>query len=146
MTTLADQLRAEEGERASAYQDSLGYWTIGVGRLIDARKGGRLRPNEIDVMLTNDIEEKTGEVLAAFPWAAGLDSVRQAVLIGMAFQMGVHGLASFTSMLKAAQAGDWTKAADQMMTSLWAKQTPHRAQRLHDQLITNEWQLPPGTR
>jgi len=63
MTTLADQLRAEEGERASAYQDSLGYWTIGVGRLIDARKGGRLRSNEIDFMLTNDIEEKTGEML-----------------------------------------------------------------------------------
>jgi len=35
-TALAiEHLRAEEGVMPSAYQDPLGYWTIGVGRLID---------------------------------------------------------------------------------------------------------------
>lgn len=34
-------LRAEEGVRYKAYKDHLGYWTNGVGRLIDPRRSGR---------------------------------------------------------------------------------------------------------
>ncbi len=48
------QLRADEGVRESAYTDSLGYLTIGVGRLIDARVGGKLWPDEIDYLSTQD--------------------------------------------------------------------------------------------
>jgi lysozyme len=43
---VIEQLTREEGKRRSAYQDHLGYWTIGVGRLIDARKGGGLSDEE----------------------------------------------------------------------------------------------------
>jgi GH24 family phage-related lysozyme (muramidase) len=32
ISELATQLRKDEGERAYAYPDSMGYWTIGVGR------------------------------------------------------------------------------------------------------------------
>lgn len=35
-----------------AYQDSLGYWTIGVGFLIDGRKGGRLPDAVRDFVLS----------------------------------------------------------------------------------------------
>ena len=41
---LPAKLRREEGSRPHAYQDHLGFWTIGVGRLIDVRKGGGLSP------------------------------------------------------------------------------------------------------
>ena len=63
--TLAQMLEAEEGRKRSAYQDHLGYWTIGVGRLIDRRKGGGLSPDEIDYLLTNDIRAKSREVFTA---------------------------------------------------------------------------------
>lgn len=37
---LATQLRQEEGSVPHAYQDHLGFWTIGIGRLVDQRKPG----------------------------------------------------------------------------------------------------------
>ena len=40
LTKTVEQLRRNEGEVLHAYQDHLGFWTIGVGRLIDKRKGG----------------------------------------------------------------------------------------------------------
>src|SRR3546814_14026178 len=55
-------LNREEGRIPHAYQDSLGYWTIGVGRLIDKRKGGRLTNVEIDMLLANDIADKIAEI------------------------------------------------------------------------------------
>jgi hypothetical protein len=99
--TLTEQLRRDEGTESCAYQDSLGYWTIGVGRLIDSRKGGGLSNEEIDFLLENDIKTKTREVLLALPWMPRLSEPRQAVLIGMAFQMGLKGLLQFKRALGA---------------------------------------------
>lgn len=141
MMNLATQLRHEEGSVPHAYQDHLGYWTIGVGRLIDRRKGGGLSPDEIDYLLSNDITAKTREVFTALPWARELNEARQAVLIGMAFQMGTAGLLGFKNTLKHVQAGRWTQAATGMLASKWAEQTPGRAARMARQMETGEWQL-----
>jgi lysozyme len=137
---LKSQLLREEGAESCAYQDSLGYWTIGVGRLIDPRKGGGLSPDEIDFLLENDIKTKTREVLLALPWMPRLSEPRQAVLIGMAFQMGMKGLLQFKRMLSAVEDGQYFEAAAQMVESTWAKQTPARAQRLSKQMETDQWQ------
>jgi lysozyme len=53
---LIAELRRDEGVDRSAYQDHLGFWTIGVGRLIDRRKGGGLSDEEIDYLLQNDVK------------------------------------------------------------------------------------------
>ena len=137
---LRQQLIRDEGEVAHAYQDSLGFWTIGVGRLIDQRKGGGLSPDEIAYLLDNDIKRKSAEVMAALPWVADLSPARQGVLFNMAFQMGAAGLLKFVTTLKLVQAGDYTGAARQMLRSLWARQTPERAKRLAKQMETGQWQ------
>ena len=136
---LKTQLLREEGAESCAYQDSLGYWTIGVGRLIDSRKGGGLSNDEIDFLLENDIKVKTREVLLALPWVPRLSEPRQAVLIGMAFQMGIGGLLKFKRMLSAVEAGQYGEAAMEMLDSAWARQTRERAKRLARQIITGEW-------
>lgn len=141
MTSLALQLEQEEGRRRSAYQDHLGFWTIGVGRLIDARKGGGLREEEIDLLLANDIEAKRAEVFAALPWARSLDAARQAVVVGMAFQMGTGGLLGFRNTLDAVARGDYDAAARGMLQSLWAKQTPARAFRMAEQMRSGQWMM-----
>ena len=105
--TLAEMLEKDEGRVRHAYQDHLGFWTIGVGRLIDQRKGGGLSDDEIDLLLTNDIKRKTAEVAKALPWISGLNGARQAVLVGMAFQMGTEGLLKFKNTLAMVQAGDY---------------------------------------
>ena len=138
--TLTEQLRRDEGTESCAYQDSLGYWTIGVGRLIDARKGGGLSNDEIDYLLGNDIKAKTHEVLRALPWAARLSEARRAVLVNMAFQMGTKGLLAFHRTLGSVEDGQYGDAAVEMLNSTWAKQTPARAMRLATQMETDQWQ------
>jgi lysozyme len=137
---LREQLKREEGVRPSAYADHLGFLTIGVGRLIDARKGAGLSADEIDYLLDNDIREKTAEVFAALPWVEQMTEPRQAVVIGMAFQMGTKGLLAFKNTLSAMQAGRYAEAARGMLGSLWAKQTPQRAGRMAKQMETGAWQ------
>lgn len=137
---VTQQIRREEGVMDSAYQDHLGYWTIGVGRLIDNRKGGRLAPDEIEYLLRNDVARFTKEVLTALPWAARLDEVRQAVLVGMAFQMGTAGLLQFKRTLAEVEAGNFATAGEMMLQSKWAKQTPERARRMSAQMWTGQWQ------
>ena len=136
---LKQQLIRDEGVVRHAYEDSLGFTTIGVGRLIDARRGGGLRDSEIDFLLHNDIEEKTAQVLAALPWASKLNEPRFAVLVNMAFQMGLRGLLGFKRTLGSIEDGQYFEAAVEMLQSEWAKQTPERANRLATQMETGEW-------
>jgi lysozyme len=137
---IIQQLKNEEGVIPHAYQDSLGFWTIGVGRLIDQRKGGLLYPDEIEYLLANDVKRKTDGLIASLPWFHLLDERRQAVLIQMAFQMGLKGLLAFSTTLSHVRVGRYDEAAVAMLESVWAKQTPERAKRLSKQMETGEWQ------
>jgi lysozyme len=136
---VRDLIESDEGRIAHAYKDSLGYWTIGVGRLIDERKGGHLSDAEIDMLLDNDIASCVAALSDALPWFSKLDEVRQAVLISMAFQLGVAGLLKFQITLGSVETGDYTTAGDEMLQSRWAKQTPERARRLADMMRTGRW-------
>lgn len=136
--TLIAELRRDEGVVPYAYQDSLGYWTIGVGRLIDRRKGGRLRDDEIDYLLKSDIEELYGLLDEKLPWWRKLDPVRQRVIVNMAFNLGVAGLLGFRNTLKAIEAGDWKRAAAGMLASKWATQVGERARRLARMMLNGK--------
>jgi lysozyme len=137
---LKSQLKRDEGVVNHAYTDSLGFTTIGVGRLIDFRRGGGLSDSEVDYLLNNDIADKTAQVLAALPWATKLSEPRRAVLVNMAFQMGIGGLLKFKRTLGSIEDGQFFEAAVEMLKSTWAQQTPTRAHRLATQMETGEWQ------
>lgn len=136
---LRTQLIRDEGAVGHAYHDSFGFLTIGVGRLIDVRRGGGLSDSEINFLLANDIAEKTAQVLEALPWASKLSEPRLGVLLNMAFQMGVSGLLQFKRTLGSIEDGQYGEAAVEMLDSLWAQQTPERATRLAKQMLTGEW-------
>lgn len=136
---LRQQLKSDEGTVLHAYPDHLGYLTIGTGRLIDKRKGGGITEAEADYLLDNDIARVSAEVMTALPWTENLGQARQSVLIAMAFQMGTAGLLKFVSTLRLVRAGDFAGAARQMLRSLWARQTPARAERLAKQMETGDW-------
>lgn len=137
---LIKQLRRDEGVKSQAYQDHLGFWTIGIGRLIDDRKAGSgLRDFEMDYLLNNDIEDRIEALTKRIPWFLELDEARQGVLLNMSFQMGVEGLLGFKNTLAMVQGGNYEGAARGMLNSLWAKQTPARAHRLSEQMRTGVW-------
>jgi len=137
---IADQLRRDEGEVLYAYADSLSYITIGVGRLLDGRKGGGITPDESAYLLANDIRRKTADVIKLLPWSEHLDPVRFAVLVNMCFQLGAAGLMGFKNTLALIQGGNYDQAADNMILSKWHGQTPERCERLAKQMRTGVWQ------
>jgi lysozyme len=137
---LIKQLRRDEGEILTGYQDHLGFLTIGVGRLIDKRKGGGITAEESAYLLNNDIDKRQADLLRTIPWIATLDPIRFGALMNMAFQMGVDGLLGFKNTLALIREGDYATAADNMLQSLWAQQTPERAKRMSDQMRTGIWQ------
>lgn len=137
---ITKQLRRDEGVVEYAYQDHLGWWTIGVGRLIDKRKGGRLTDDEIDYLLANDIAEKERELEARVSFYKRLDEARKGVLLNMAFNLGVQGLLGFRNTLKLIETGKYEEASKEMLKSKWARQVGDRAVRLSKQMLTGEWQ------
>lgn len=142
---LRQQLIRDEGYKPAVYQDSMGYWTVGVGHLVDERRGGRLPDSIIDALLEYDIREATGALLRDQPWVAQLDPVRQGVLINMAFNLGLEpfdgdGIKDWPNFLSQVRNGDYEAAASNMLSTKWAQQVGLRATRLAKQLRTGEWQ------
>lgn len=126
MTLVADILKREEGFRGKPYLCTAGHVTIGYGRNLDANP---LTEAEATVLLENDIAKAATEA-GRFAWFHGLNEVRQAVVISMIFQLGAQSFRKFATTIKYIEAGDYDSAADQMLRSLWASQTPARAGRM----------------
>ena len=137
---IIEQLRRDEGEVLTAYTDTLGFLTIGVGRMIDRRKGGGISREESAYLLNNDIARVDAELRSRLPWFGSLDEVRQASLINMGFQLGVSGLMEFTRSLGCIRDGRFAEAETHLLASKWAQQTPARARRVAHQIAVGEWQ------
>ena len=156
---LRQQLSRDEGRVLHAYKDSLGYWTVGVGHLIDPSKGATppidmTRPDGPDVisirctitdevcdrLLDDDIANKTQRLTAQLPWLAILDDARRGVLLNMAFNLGVSGVLAFKDTLHLIQIGQYHAASLAMLKSKWATQVGSRANRLARQMDIGVWQ------
>lgn len=135
---LKEQLIRDEGDVPHAYKDSLGYWTIGVGFLIDKEKGGRLPDAVRDFWLEHEINDKTRQLRARLPLFEDLNKARQDALVNMAFNIGVNGLLGFKKTLALLRIGKYEEAAKEMLNSKWADQVGDRAKRLSKQIETGE--------
>lgn len=140
---VRDMLIREEGWYRKAYPDPLTHgapYTIGVGHTgPEVREDTIWDDDTISSVLDADIAISRAACEDHFPWFNQLNEPRQAVLIGMAFQMGISGLLAFKQTLKFMENGDWAGAKYGMLSSLWARQTPKRAHRMADQMESGEW-------
>jgi len=127
---IRTDLKRDEGWRPSAYQDTNGYWTIGYGFLIDARKRGEIPKRVAEYWLDILIGDVIESVNRALPWVASQPADVQQALYEMAYNMGVDGLLGFKAMLAALKAGDRATAKREALDSRWAAQTGTRANRL----------------
>lgn len=140
ITNLVDQLRRDEGECLHAYQDTRMLWTIGVGRLVDLKRGGGITREESAYLLANDIAKVEAQLAERLPWTARLDDVRRAACANMAFQLGIDGLCAFKTALDYLRNGKHDEASAAFLQSRWAMQTPERAKRIALQVATGVWQ------
>lgn len=137
---LVKDLRRDEGCVLHEYKDHLGYSTIGIGRLIDKRRGGGITQEEADYLLRNDIQRCIDDVQDLPAWQAVKDDpVRARALLNMRFQLGAAGLRGFKNSLAYIAAKNWKQAAVNLRRSKWATQdTPERAARVIRMIETGE--------
>ena len=127
--SLITDLMRDEGVRLKPYVDTVGKWTIGVGRNLTDR--GILR-SEAEVMLRNDIAIVADDLDVNVPWWRTLSPNRQKALANMCFNMGWPRLSGFKVMLAALEHGDFESAATECLNSKWAAQVGDRATRIGD--------------
>jgi lysozyme len=133
---LNDQLEIMEGYKQYPYKDSRGNETIGIGRNLVSRGISRL---EAIFMMNNDIDDCDAELAKNISFYNDLDDVRKIVLINMCFNMGIADLMQFKQFLGFLGAGEYAKAADDMMNSLWAQQVLARAATLAHMMDTGTY-------
>jgi len=133
LNTIRDQLLKHEGCVLHAYEDHLGYLTIGVGRLIDKRRGGGITKDEAMFLLDADIARVVNLLRHEQGFTGFPDSIKEA-LVNMAFQLGHNGVMNFSKMWAALRERDFDRAADEAMDSRWAEQTPGRAHEVSEMI------------
>ncbi|MDP3115086.1 MAG: glycoside hydrolase family protein, partial [Candidatus Cloacimonadaceae bacterium] len=117
---MKEQLVRHEGLRLKPYRCTAGKLTIGVGRNLD---DCGITQKEAYVLLEDDILLCERLILAEIPKIyLQIDEVRKSVLLNMCFNLGIGGLMGFNNTLAFIAAGDWERAANGMLASMWAKQ------------------------
>lgn len=135
---LLDQLKADEGFRSCVYDDSMGFATIGYGRMVDRRKGGGVTLGEAECLLNNDVA-KVIEEISSSTWFAVQDSVRQAALANMAFNLGAGGLFHFPKFLMHMGAKEYPQAIACIINTPWHRELGARADRIIKLIETGSW-------
>jgi lysozyme len=160
----------DEGFRATEYDDQTGKpsWgepddavvgkrTIGYGfnvtdgdrHLLETVIGGQYRGQITQPQATRllevvlrDTEERLRTKLPWLAFVADTQPVRYAVLLNMAYNMGVTKLLRFKTTLELVKTGHYTTAASAMLDSLWAKQLGRRPRVLSDMMAVGVYTEP----
>ena len=137
---LIAQLKSDEGCVLYAYTDSspLHLITIGYGRLLDQRKGGGISEYEAEFLLANDLK-KVEIGLAPFDWFQIQDSVRQAALTMMSYNLGITGLLHFPQFLLHMGKQEYPEAVAQLVGTPWHNEVGARAVRIESMISTGAW-------
>lgn len=139
MDKVVEILRRHEGVRSHAYKCSAGYVTIGVGRNIDQDGGLGLSDDEVDYLLSNDVDRCLKELAATFDWFKQLDEARRDAMVNLVFNLGMPRLKQFQKALAAMAIADWSTAADEFLDSRWATQVGARAIEVTSMIRTGEY-------
>ena len=136
---LEKELIRDEGKHLEAYQDSLGYWTIGIGHLLGReRRMTTITERECSALFSSDLLIAEMDAIRIVPGFSLLNEVRQRALVNMAFNLGGSRLHEFRHFLAAMADQSWVKAGAEMMDSRWATQVGNRAKRLEHMVRTGE--------
>lgn len=161
---LIKQLSDHEGFKKTPYLDSVGIWTVGIGRnlkrlltpdeefkifgkvckynyekLVATLKTKVLTTDQVEYLFVNDLDDHISRLYSDLPWVSELDEPRQAVLINMAFNLGNNGLLAFKNTLNLIKDGKYDAAGAAMLNSKWAEQVKRRAVELSAQMTSGKF-------
>lgn len=126
---LTATLKQEEGFRSKVYLDTLGYPTIGYGHRTE-KNHSDVTVQEAEKILASDIAKAMSKVEEL----VGKDAPQEVkeIVCTMVFQMGYANVAKFKNTLRLIRAKDYKGASQEMLKSVWFKQTPSRCHRMSE--------------
>ena len=119
---LLSAIKEHEGFRAHPYTCPAGFLSVGYGYNLDAG----MSEAEAEALLKLKLDDAIAH-WQKYRWFPALSDNRQRALVEMCYQLGPAGCRKFPAMLGALSVSDFGSAADEMLDSLWASQTPTRA-------------------
>ena len=130
---LLHRIKEHEGFRNTIYLDTLGKATIGYGHLVvddDDYVEGQVYSEEL-LYKQFGLDFDKAFLQAQELWEDyHLPHTAQEIIIEMVFQLGANGVSKFKNMWEALREHDFISAADEMLDSRWARQTPQRCEYL----------------
>ena len=116
-------LTFDEGIRFEPYQDTKGYWTVGVGhRLYGDFSLSRMSLDQVLSLLHEDMGNACMDAYRVFgkEFFDSLILPRKAAIISMLFNLGLNKYVHFYKMNRAILKEDWETAAKECKDSKWA--------------------------
>jgi lysozyme len=102
--------------------------------LIRDMKLNGITEDEAMMLLNNDIYQCEQDLKRTIKWYDDAPEEVREVLINMCFNMGIKTLKKFKNTLWYMGAGEYQKAAENMLKSKWARQVKSRAVRLAERI------------
>ena len=129
---LIEEIKREEGFVPIVYLDGKGKKTIGYGTLLEdgisEAEAEMLLRHRLALMAEELERSRVGEVYA------NLKADARRALLDMAYNMGVPGLLGFRKMWAALAEGDYERAAEEALDSVYARDLPARAGRVAERM------------
>lgn len=125
--TLKDQLVIDEGKRNIYYPDTKGKWTIGVGHNLADKP---LSDRAIFVILDDDVRDAELDARKIFRCFDDLSDNRKCAVVNLSFNMGYRTLSIFNQFIALMEAGEFARAADDLLQTAYARQVGDRAKRV----------------
>ena len=137
---IYNHFKSEEGYKLCAYKDHLGYATIGIGCLLSKNPSDWNKYKNLcwtDQQVRDEFAKRFNNAVAGAKRIYGeqfdtFSNNVQLAIVDNVFQMGEAGYSSFVNSIRLIKARKWNEAADNMLKSKWATQTPQRAKRITD--------------
>lgn len=133
-TPYLEALAGDEGFSDKIYYDEYHHATLGIGLNLDAGIDYEMAYAAMAAKYYT-LHRTLNKI---YPFFDFLSSPRQYVLVNMAYNMGLTGLASFRDFLAALEKFDYEGASAALIASNYYRQVGPRARRLADVIHTNE--------
>lgn len=131
------RIKSHEGIKLQMYLDETGHRTIGWGHCIDIMP---ITQHAADTILDDDIDWFLDNIPRHWPAFLDLDMPRQAAILDIVYNIGLHSFMRFEKMIHAIESQNWEEASRQLLDSNLAKQNINRTQENADVLLTGKLQ------
>tara|TARA_R110002124_G_scaffold277907_1_gene449562 strand:- start:548 stop:1030 length:483 start_codon:yes stop_codon:yes gene_type:complete len=146
-----EEISADEGKVLHAYLCSEHHKTVGIGHKVletdaenrlyiygagdDVADDQSISEGRCYELFQEDVQVAIGGCERIYGNWEELPQEAQHILVNMCFQLGQRGLSKFKNFKVAIEDYQWQRAAEEMLDSRWAKQTPERAERLKSRML-----------